>query len=281
MDSLEQLKFQRGILLLLLLLVAPLEADIYTTDYTEGIHPSYWNITTNSGLYEIDDSQGDIRISKPYGGTYSFQYVSIGFKQQVNGDFDVTVDYRDAQINRVDGSPGNQVQLNASFGGQAFCVVRSDEAGFPGGDNRHVWASPPTAWFGAKADTSLSGTMRITRMGTVVTGYIDNEPIYSKSYNTATAKFSFVIQNNGTKDAVSITYDNFTLIADEIVSYPGDINHDNCVNLIDYALLASEWLNTDCSLNNGCNSADQNNSGTVDFKDLDELVTHWLICVEI
>ncbi len=86
------------------------------------------------------------------------------------------------------------------------------------------------------------------------------------------------MQNNGTKDAVSITFDNFYLVADEIISYPGDINHDYCVNLIDFALLASEWMNTNCSLYNGCNGTDQNESGTVDFGDLVELVTHWLAC---
>jgi hypothetical protein len=47
------------------------------------------------------------------------------------------------------------------------------------------------------------------------------------------------------------------------------------------ALLGSEWMNVDCSLNNGCNGADQDESGTVDIGDLIELAVHWLTCFTI
>jgi hypothetical protein len=261
-----------------LLVAFPLYADSYSTDFSEGLHPSFWNVTSNQSLYQIDDSQGDVRISKPKGDSQTFQYAMIGFKQQIQGDFDVTVDYRDAQIHRMDGSPGNQVQLNAHFGSLVFCVVRSDESSFSGGDNRHVWLSSPSGWYGATADTATAGTMRITRVGSVVSGYIDDVLIYGRDYSSATATISFVLQNNGTKDATSITYDNFHLTADEIVSFPGDINHDLCVNMIDFALLASEWMNTDCSLTYDCYAADQNVSGDVGFDDLIVLATHWLTC---
>lgn len=264
---------------LFLSVVIPLYADSYSTDFSEGIGSSFWTVGTNDGLYQFDDRHGDVRISRPEGGGYSFQYASVEFKQKVNGDFDVRVDYRDASIDRKDGSPGNQIQLNASFGGLVFCVVRSDETGFPTGDNRHVWTNSPSGWYGTAADTATAGTMRITRVGTVVTGLINDVPIYSRNSNSATATISFVLQNNGTRDATAVTFDNFQLTADEIVSYPGDINHDLCVNMIDLALLSSEWMNADCSLHHGCNAADQDESGMVDFGDLVELASHWLSCV--
>ena len=267
-----------GVVVSFLLVVASLYADSYTSDFSQGVHSSFWKVTTNNNLYQIDDSQADVHISKPYGGSYSFQLASVEFKQKVNGDFDVSVDYRDASIDRIDGSPGNQVQLDVFLGEQVFCVVRSDEVGYSGGHNRHVWANPPARWYGAQGDTSTFGTMRITRVGDLVTGYMDDTPIYSKRCNTETTTILFALQNNGTKDATSVTFDNFRLTADEIVSYPGDVNHDLCVNLIDLALLSSEWMNSDCALYYGCYSADQDESGAVGFGDLIELAVHWLTC---
>jgi hypothetical protein len=61
----------------------------------------------------------------------------------VEGDFDVQVDFREAQIKRVAGSPGNQISLAASLGGQWFVPTRSGEGFTPPTDNVHIWADPP------------------------------------------------------------------------------------------------------------------------------------------
>jgi hypothetical protein len=253
-----------------------LASDSHISDFSEGINPSYWTVTTNQPLYQVDATQGDVRLSKPYDNNHSFQYVSLNFKQEVHGDFDVQVTYRNASITRVSGSPGNQVQLNAVFGGQLFCVVRSDEIS---GQNHHIWANPPGAWFGAATDNSSEGVMLISRRGTLVSGYIDGVLIYAQNYNSQPATFAFCLQNNGTADAVAVTFDDFLVTADEIVNYPGDINHDKCVNLFDVAQLASRWLDSPCQpANNYCNDADQNHSGIVDLLDLAILAEYWLSC---
>ena len=60
-----------------------------------------------------------------------------------------------------------------------------------------------------------------------------------------------------------------------------DLNKNGAVNLEDLAVLASHWLETDCSAsNNYCEGADLeplgSRDGTVNLKDLDVFVDHWL-----
>lgn len=91
------------------------------------------------------------------------------------------VAFRDASIARVNGVPGNQVQLNVRFGGQFLAAVRSDES--PGGQNHHVYVSPPGVWQGTAADASAAGTLRIVRTGTTVSGYVNGNLVHSATYN--------------------------------------------------------------------------------------------------
>ena len=54
--------------------------------------------------------------------------------------------------------------------------------------------------------------------------------------------------------------------------FAADLNKDCIVNLNDYAVLASQWLNSGVDPNEG----DLNEDGTVNIQDLDEFVTEWL-----
>jgi hypothetical protein len=57
----------------------------------------------------------------------------------------------------------------------------------------------------------------------------------------------------------------------------GDLDCPDGVNFIDYALFASQWGSDNCSPSNGnCQGADINQSGTVDFWDLEIFTQHWL-----
>ena len=129
----------------LLLPAAAARADSFSDDFAGGIDPAAWQLRSNQEMYTADDSAGAVTFSKPVGGTYTFQYVQLALKAEVAGDFDVQVEMRDASIDRIDGSPGNQVQLNVTLGGQFIAIVRSDEAGW--GHNVHLWLDPPGAWF--------------------------------------------------------------------------------------------------------------------------------------
>ena len=202
-------------LLLLLMFFLPASGETYVDDFSNGIDTTtYWRIQRNDTLYKLDDTHGDVRFSRSPGGIQILNTIHLIFVPVVLGDFDVRVDFSNAYINRVNGSPGNQVQLNSSFGGQAFSNVRSDEAGF--GHNYHAWVDPPGQWQGYQANTDTSGTLRITRVGSTITGYFNANLIFSNVYNADVANFSFSLQNNGTTDSTSVIFDNFSLTADSI-----------------------------------------------------------------
>lgn len=190
--------------------------ETYVDDFSNGIDTTtYWRIQRNDTLYKWDDTQEDVRFSRSPGGTLGIlNTIHLIFVPVVLGDFDVKVDFSNAYINRVNGSPGNQVQLNSRSGVQVFSIVRSDEVGF--GHNFHVWVDPPGQWQGYQANTDSSGTLRITRVGSTITGYFNANLIFSNVYNADVANFSFSLQNNGTTDSTSVIFDNFSVTADSI-----------------------------------------------------------------
>ena len=215
----ETLKLRLGtILLAALALLPPARADVFTDNLCQGIDPAYWVIQSNQPLYTLEATTEGVRLSKPAGGDYSFQHVTLQSRLVAQGDFDLRVDYTNASISRTDGSPGNQIQLNCTFGGQWFIVVRSDEISY--GQNIHVWANPPSAWFGQRACTDTFGTMRITRTNAHLRAYYNATLIYENDYNTNDATFGMPLQNNGTRDATAVTFANFQLAADHIVHPP-------------------------------------------------------------
>ena len=200
----------------IILLGFPTQAATFHDDFLVGIGTYIWEVDSNQPLYAVDDSHGDIRLAKPVGGDHSFQRVHIRFRGEVHGDFDVSVDFRDAYIDLVDGRPGNQVQLNIVMGAVEFDVVHSDEINF--GRNNHVWITPPGEWHGAQLTSQTSGTLRITRTGTLVSGYVDDNLIHMETLTSASPVtfLSFSLQNNGTTDSTSVTFDNFQLTADSL-----------------------------------------------------------------
>jgi hypothetical protein len=62
--------------------------------------------------------------------------------------------------------------------------------------------------------------------------------------------------------------------ADEY-AYIGDCDLDGYVNLVDFSILASQWLNN-CGSPDWCQVSDFDQSGSVNVSDLTELLQHWL-----
>ena len=207
--------------------VFPSFGDTYTDNFDTGIDTTtYWKIQRNDTLYQVDGTHGDVRFSRSPGGTQVLNTIHLIFQPIMQGDFDVSVDFSNAYIDRINGSPGNQIQLNSGFGGQGFSVVRSDEAGF--GHNYHVWIDPPGQWQGYQANADSAGTLRINRVGNTVAGYFNNNLIYLDLFNESDVMhLSFSLQNNGTTDSTSVIFDNFSLTADSIVLNPTRIRDFN------------------------------------------------------
>lgn len=207
-------RFAISLLVFVLASSAALGTESINDDFAAGIDTLRWTVNTSQPLYSVDDSQGDVRFSKPIGGS-GFQYAWLSLECDFGGDFDVSVEFSEAMITRLNGAPGNQVQLTLSFGGQLFVVVRSDE--LPGGDNIHVFVNPPGSWVGAQPTTVTQGTLRAVRSGSVVSGYLDDNLIYSDTYNDAPVTFmTLALQNNGTNDPTSVIFDNFSLVAESL-----------------------------------------------------------------
>ena len=196
----------------LLRAVGAARAASFADDFAGGLDRFYWRVETNQPLYTVDDTGGQVRLAKPTGGGTGFQYIQLRYRGILEGDFDVSVAFREAQITRINGVPGNQVQLNAIFGGVTLCVVRSDEVGW--GQNRHVWLSPPSAWFGGLADASTQGTLRLRRAGVHVEAYLGASLIWAGDLNAQpVTTLALALQNNGTSDATSVVFDDFQLSA--------------------------------------------------------------------
>jgi hypothetical protein len=207
-----------AVLLATLALLPTAPAGVFNDDLRHGIDPACWNIQSNQPLYTVAGTTEGVLLSKPAGGSYTFQYVALHWRAVAQGDFDVRAHFTNASITRVDGHPGNQVQLNAQLGGQYFGLVRSDEAAW--GQNVHVWTDPPAAGFGVRAMTDKSGTMRIVRTGFHVQAYLNEALIHEANYNTNGATFWLSLQNNGTRDAIAVTFANFQIAADHIAYEP-------------------------------------------------------------
>jgi surface protein len=60
------------------------------------------------------------------------------------------------------------------------------------------------------------------------------------------------------------------------ISYPGDMDCSNTVDLADFAYLSERFLKTDCQSTGDCGKADIDKSNTVDFADLLLLIDDWL-----
>ena len=189
------------------------EAFVYVDDFSGGLNPQYWELIVDDPLFTVSSGAGEIQIAKPIGGDLTYRAVNVRFRGVLVGDFDVSVAFRDAYLTRLDGLPGNQAQLNAVFGGQAFSVVRSDESP-GGGDNHHVFISPPAIWVGTAPDASTAGTMRIRRTGDLVEGFIHGSLVHSGNFNTDdVTTLTLSLANNGTRDSVSVTFDDVSIVA--------------------------------------------------------------------
>jgi hypothetical protein len=200
----------------------------YSDNFSNGVSPSVWSyqmVESNTPFYTMTVDQDTVVFSKAAGGTNQvgvFQAANLYLQAQVVGDFDVQVDFTNAQIAVGTGAPGNQIQLNSIFGAQNFLVVRSDEV-MPG-DTAHVFISPPGLWEGQETVAATYGTMTIIRSGTLVTGYFDGSALYSGNFNTNAATIWFSLQNNGTSDATSVGFGNFSITADQLVATASTLN---------------------------------------------------------
>ncbi|MCF7958253.1 MAG: hypothetical protein K9M57_07395, partial [Phycisphaerae bacterium] len=69
---------------------------------------------------------------------------------------------------------------------------------------------------------------------------------------------------------------NFQMVGDYVEPYPGDLNDDRSVNLLDVHRLAQHWLANDCIMLEWCQKADLNWNSDVQLDDFATLSRYWM-----
>jgi hypothetical protein len=210
--------------------IIPARADTFTDSFANGINPAFWHVPTNASRFSVLATNDAVSIDSVAGTSNQFLGDGLWSTLTAYGNFDASIDFTNAKLTWLTGSPGNQAQLNCYFGDFGtttnFFVVRSDEPETGGDQNAHVWiggfVDQGGYRLGAAFPTTASfGTLRVTRTNSQVSGYLNSVLIaQATNYNTGPARFLIVLQNNGTHDAISITYDHFQLTADRITVGP-------------------------------------------------------------
>ena len=180
----------------------------FDDDFSAGLRSTYWTVGQNvAGLFSIDATKGDVLLTKTGSNTDStlrgvavvFNLATVG--GSVTGDFEYSVDFSDAVL----GPSGvDQVELHALF---ADTTIFLDVYDNNGGLNVHVWTGSIN---GMTSTAATGGTFRLARVGSTLTGYLGDTPIYSTTSTSALSDLTFVLQlQPGSDDPISVRYDNF------------------------------------------------------------------------
>lgn len=194
---------------LLLTLTTEAFAGTFSDDFSAGLNPDFWSVTqTTANLYSVNATGNGTALAKTGANPGGIQNVEILFRLaglggSFSGDFSTQVDFTNALV----GPKIDQVELHAYFADSSIFFDVYDLSN--GARNVHVWNGTIN---GPTAETATSGTFKISRTGSSVTGYFNNTPIFSKSNNSALTGVSFMLQNQPESDDYpSVTYHNFSL----------------------------------------------------------------------
>ena len=252
-----------------IVLASPACADTFFDSFNSGIRSAFWTVQqTTDGQFAVDDSAGHVHFdrinpSSPGGVQNIGLYLNMNrFGGPIDGDFSAQVDFSNANIVQ----PGlNQVELHANFAnGTIFFVVFDNNYGQ--GLNYHVWNGNLSSEMAA---STTSGTLRIVRSGSLISGYSGDALIFSQNNGSPLTSMSFVLQNNvGGASPISVDFDNFSMTTD--VNCPADFNNDGFLDFFDFNDFVTCFEGGDCP---DGKTADFNGDGFADFFDFNDFVS--------
>jgi hypothetical protein len=202
------------------LTTAPVTAVEYNDNFANGLDETHWKFVSNQPLFTIDDSGGDIHISKPEGGDgIDEDYGQICFMRDLLGDFDIGFDASEILVNDMDPDGNNTAAIALMFGGQYFYMGRNDEGADGNGHVAGVWIDPPGVWpddWYWTPQEETEGRFRVTRVGTRVVGTFNDTLIYDGDFNDGqVTRLCLGTANNWSTDPLSVRIDNVAIVADD------------------------------------------------------------------
>jgi hypothetical protein len=196
------------------------QGDTFSDDFSTGLDPSYWGIIQSTpNFYSVDASQGNVQLAKTSAqnpGGIQGVYIRLNlapFGGPITNDFSTQIDFTNAVVP----GPGlDQVEFHTYYeDGSIYYTVYDNSSGY----NVHVWDG--SAAQGMIPMSGNSGMFRISRTGATVTGYFNGTALYSETRSSPLTAIDFVLQNNnGSDDAISVTFDNFSLTSASVFLPP-------------------------------------------------------------
>lgn len=190
---------------------------VFNDDFSLGLRPQFWKVTytpTNDAAaspFNYTDDAGALHFAKTGDNPGGLNNIGAELNLTAAGgpvlsDFSMQVDFKDAVVGATQ---IDQMELHAVFDDNTyFFDVYSNENGL----EFHVWDGN----FEGQVFTSANaGTMKITRVGTTLSGYTvsggTDTLIFSKEQPTTPmlTLVDFVAQVYNTNNMISITFDNF------------------------------------------------------------------------
>ncbi|MCP3928891.1 MAG: hypothetical protein GY705_07305 [Bacteroidetes bacterium] len=194
-------------------------AETIVYDFSGGIGVDF-GFSNPDGLFTLDDSGGELRLSKvedslPDPGHPKRGTVYSNFT--VSGDFEISVEYN---LNSALGV-GDQIEFQIWSNDFAYFISRSNED-FLGGNNYHVFWNDGDISQTAILTSDTSGTFRFIRKGATIWSYFKSSSsseytlIHSKNFGTSDIGIGMTLQNQPHSfTALDGTFDNLIIMNNE------------------------------------------------------------------
>lgn len=198
-------------------------AGTFSDSFGSGLNSSFWTVTeTTANRYSTDTSGGDLRLYKgASAGSGSLQGIYLTLNMAaiggpVSGDFEQEVTFSNAQLSNLGIT---QVEFHANFADASIFFDVYDNSS---GKNFHVWNGGIP---GTIATTLTGATLKIARVGSMVSGYYNGNVIFSQA-NSATlsaVRLAFQTQPGEGGAAQSVNFSNFSITGKNVTPEPSSI----------------------------------------------------------
>lgn len=189
-------------------------AEAFFDDFSTGLNPADWSVTqTTPNLYSVNASQGKVQLAKIMHNPGGLQNVTIhlslaAFGGPITNDFSIQIDFTNAV---VPGPGVDQVELRTYYQNGLFFFTGFE---YNGGLKAYTWDGTILWPYPASGN---SGTLRICRTGGEVFGFFNGHAIFGSGPGAPLTDVTFVLQNNsGSDDAISVTFDHFSLTSPSV-----------------------------------------------------------------